>query len=370
MNNNTSILTRTFPQNINYANGFKTGPSFLSNDEAYSFYKTWKKKYLVSCKDSMYRVGWNQREQTSSEGIGYGMMLTAYFGEKEYFDGLYTYYEQKRGSRNFMPWLTTCDGIIDSGSATDGDIDTAFALIVAYNQWERADYLENAKAIINRIKEHLTVYCDTEEGHKVITIKPGVYGEPEVAWGGAGLTDLSYYMPAEFRVFAEVTGDAFWNDLADDTYYHVWKAAHEVTGLVPDWQSVNGVPSGEPDSGRKGSYWYDASRVPWRLGVDYLWYGTEDAKKWCKKVVEWIYNNIGIKKITDEYQLNGDSHPDGYHVTAFVGGFAVGAQTFSQDLVNEFSKELKSIYDYTFFCSTLKVLYALSLTGNFWRPSV
>ena len=77
--------SKPFPQNINYPNGYRT--SLISSTAVQNAYTTWKNLFLRSC-NGMYRVGTEDVNRTISESIGYGMLLTAYHGEKEYFDGL------------------------------------------------------------------------------------------------------------------------------------------------------------------------------------------------------------------------------------------------------------------------------------------
>jgi endo-1,4-beta-D-glucanase Y len=351
--------TRPFPQNADYPCGYKT--SVISAVDLQVTYERWKKLYLKNC-DGMYRVCVGDTIVTISEGMGYGMLITAYYGDKERFDRLFEFYKTKRTkiAHNLMGWRVTCDSVIDPGSATDGDIDVAFALIVAHSQWG-GEYLKEAKEIISILKEHYFVDCNG-----VCTMKPGGH------WGGCDLTDISYYAPAYFRVFADVTKDSFWDKVADHSYKILHNGADEATGLVPDWQSYDGVPGGDPSSGRDGYFHYDASRAPWRIALDYLWNGNEEAKNWCVKLSDFA-DSIGAANIVDGYDLDGT--PRGlYNNGAFVGGFAVGAMCNSQAIVDNFA--LRLIYldsvgeDNQYFNLSLRCLYELVLTGNFWKPGM
>lgn len=355
--------TKPFPQNVDYSFGFK--PTTITYNEAQNTYNKWKEHYLVECNDG-YRVTCESQDETRVEAIGFGMLLTAYFAEKDEFDGLYNFYKNKRtvNANNMMAWNVSCDGINDPGSATDGDIDVAFALIVADNQWG-GEYLEDAKDVIQVIKNSVVTTCDS-----LLALAPGYSKESEEGpmWGGCDLTDIQYYTPAFFRVFAEVSGDNDWNKLADDTYTILYAAAHPVTGLVPDWQSVSGTPGGNSD--RIQYFRYDACRVPWRMALDYLWNGNEQAHDWCTKVSNWAYN-LGPNNIVDGYNLDGT--PAGaYHNSAFVGGFAVSALCNSQVIADAFGTEMISsqLGDTNWFIICTRSLYLLSITGNFWHPVV
>lgn len=355
---------KPFPQNIKYSYGYQ--PATISYQEAQNTYNKWKELYLVKCKDN-YRIACDYPEETKVEVIGFGTILTAYFGDKTEFDGLYNFYKLKRtaNANNMMAWNVTCDSINDPGSASDGDIDVAYALIVAYNQWG-GNYLEEAKSVIQVIKNSVITSCDS-----LLAVAPGYSKESKDGpmWGGCQLTDIQYYTPAFFRLFAEVTGDDDWNKLADDTYTILNAAADSNTGLVPDWQSVSGKPGGNSD--RYSFFRYDACRVPWRMALDYLWNGNEEARRWCFKVSDWAYS-IGPANIKDGYNLDGTDKNDGYHNSAFTGGFAVSALCNSQAVADSFAAEMANgkLGDDHWFMKSTRALYLLTITGNFWKPVV
>ncbi len=356
--------SRPFPQHVDYSFGFT--PNSITFEKAQLSYNRWKELFLVECNNG-YRVTCESQDETRVEAIGFGMLLTAYFGDKDEFDGLFRFYKSKQttNANNMMAWNVSCDGINDPGSATDGDIDVAFALIVAYNQW-RGDYLEEAKDIIQVIKNSVVTSCDS-----LLVLAPGYSEESDIGpmWGGCDLTDIQYYTPAFFRIFAEVSGDNDWNKLANDTYTILNAAAHPETGLVPDWQSVSGIPGGNSD--RIPYFRYDACRVPWRIALDYLWNGNTLAKEWCTKVSDWA-NHIGPAHIKDGYNLDGTENSQGYHNSAFVGGFAVAAMCNSQTIADAFGTEMGSdrLNETYWFTLSTRSLYLLPITGNFWQPVV
>src|SRR5690606_18819859 len=120
-----------------------------------------------------------------------------YAEDKATFDGLHTFYKAKRTAtaKNMMAWLVTCDDIDDPGSATDGDIDVAFSLVVASKHWGSA-YLDSAKVIMDIIKDNVIKTC-VVDGEDVLIVGPGYSG---VAWGGCSEMDIMYHTPAFFRV--------------------------------------------------------------------------------------------------------------------------------------------------------------------------
>ena len=346
-------------------------PSTTSTIEAERTYQDIRSKLVRECGGD-YRVIVSGNDETYVEGMGFVMLLSAYYGDRETFDGLYRFYAKMRSeiANNMMGWRVSCDSILDWGSATDGDVDVAFSLIVAHEQWGDT-YLEHAIEIIDIIKNSVLIDCD---GTSILA--PGYHRDADQGgkglWGGCDLLDIMYHTPAFFRVFAEVTGDEAWNKLADDTYKVLNASANPETGLVPDWQDVSGKPGGNSDW-RCNFYRYDACRVPWRIALDYLWNGNPEAKAWCDKVSTWL-EGVGAENIVDGYNLDGTPHETAlYHNNAFVGGFAVATMCHSQELANSFGADMEKPemkQDHYWFNLGTRGVYLFTLNGKFWKPEL
>jgi endo-1,4-beta-D-glucanase Y len=349
------VVTRENPA---YEHGYL--PATISQSLVVDEYNRWKKTMVVPCQGGL-RVIADPSNETRVEAIGFGMLLAAYANDKETFDGIHTFYNSKRTpqAKNLMAWKVTCDGIADPGSASDGDVDVAFALIVASKQWE-GTYLQDAKDILQIIKDNLILSCNVD-GQEVLILGPGYSG---IAWGGCGMLDIMYHTPAFFRVFASVTGDNTWNELAADTYKTLNASANYSTGLVPDWQTANGSPG---PNGQVGYFGYDACRAPWRITLDYLWNGNEEAEAWAKKVSEWS-SSIGPANIVDGYELNGTPRGKNGLNSAFLGGFSVAAMANNQETANQFGQQLSVLKDTYWFNLNTRCLYLFTLSGNFWDP--
>jgi endo-1,4-beta-D-glucanase Y len=351
-----------FPQNVNYSYGFK--PTTVTSNLAQNEYNRMKSSLIVSCNGNLRPIT-DVAADTKVEAMGFSMLMAAYEGDKIYFDGLYNFYLSKRTAtaNNMMSWWCTCDGFHDQGSATDGDIDVAFSLIVAYSQWG-GDYLNAAKNILQIVRNSLIVQCSVN-GNNVYALAGGYSTNAGGTWGGCGQTDIMYYTPAYFRVFASVTGDATWNQLADDTYTILNASANSTTGLVPDWQTAAGTPG---PNGQNGTYAYDACRVPWRIALDYLWNGNTNALAWCTKVSNWA-NGIGPANIKDGYNLDGSATGTNNN-SAFVGGFSCAAMCNSQAIADNFGTRMSQLNDSYWFNLFTRVIYLHVMTGNFWKPDI
>ncbi|WP_081428666.1 glycosyl hydrolase family 8 [Cytophaga hutchinsonii] len=360
----TVAQTQPFPANKTYSYG--TMPGNKNSQDAINNYNTWKTNYVEACSNGRFRVKFDNRSQTVSEGIAYGMLLAAYSGDRTLFDGLWNYYKDNRNGNGVMNWkINGCSGTAGANGATDSEVDAAMALIVADYQWSTSgsiNYKNDAKALITAIKNF-----EVESGSYVL--KPGDQ------FGGSSLTNPSYFAPGYFRTFATYMNDTFWNNVADKCYVVInnnLSVNNAAGGLVSDWCTASGSYSsaagGYANGGR--NYSYDAARTPWRIAVDYVWYGNASAKTYSKKSSDFVRVNLGgSQNVKDGYSQNG-SAVSNYHNSTFVGAFAAAAMAGENQshLDNSYS-DLKGINDAnSYFNQTLKTLYLFLLTGNFYLP--
>ncbi|MBE0393857.1 glycosyl hydrolase family 8 [Flavobacterium sp. PL002] len=364
MSLNITAQTQVFPANKNYNQGLM--PSNRNSQDAIANYTIWKTNFLEQCGNGRYRVKFDDPSKTVSEGIAYGMLLTAYAGERTIFDGLWNYYKDNRDAAGLMNWkINGCiGGAAGTGGATDSEVDAAMALIVADYQWNSSgviNYSNDAKTLINAIKTH-------EVEQTTFVLKPGEFG-------GTSITNPSYFAPAYFRKFALFMNDSFWDNVASKCYQIInnnLSVNGATGGLVSDWCTASGTHSSEAYNYANGGtkYSYDAARTPWRIAVDYVWYGNADAKNYSKKASEFVRVNLGgTKNIVDGYNQNGTKSGQ-YHNATFVGAFATAAMGGdNQDHLNNSYSDLITLNEpYSYYNQTLKTLYLFLLSGNFYLP--
>lgn len=345
-----------FPQNVTYPHGLKS--TKITSDHVKKWYDNWSKKYLQECNSNL-RPGVDPLSTSLVEAQGFAMIAAAYMGDREVVDKLHGYYQAKVTNQGcgLMGWKNNCQGFEDQGSATDGDIDVASGLIVAHWQWPDQGYDDKARAVITNLKRMILDCGGTS------TLYPGCSGGNP--WGGCQETDISYYSPAFFRYFAEISGDEAWRKLADDSHVIRDNGAHPTTGLVPDWQSTSGTAgAGE----RKGYYSFDAIRTPFKHALDFLWNGNQKAEAWCKKITTWAHG-VGVANLKDEYQLDG-SGPGRNHNLAVVGSLAVCAAANTQTILDDFVTESVKLRDDFWYSGYLGNLYLLAMSGNMWNPDL
>nr|WP_315224240.1 glycosyl hydrolase family 8 [uncultured Flavobacterium sp.] len=357
--------TQPFPANITFQNGIMA--SSKNSQDAVNNYTIWKTNFVESCSNGRYRIKFDDPNQTVSEGIGYGMLLSVYAADKTLFDGLWLYYKDNVNSNAVMNWkINGCSGTIGQNGATDAELDAAFALIVADFQWASTgtiNYKNDAKSLIAAIKAH-------EVEANTYVLKPGDQ------FGGSQITNPSYFSPAYYRAFGNFTNDsAFWNAVAAKSYTVINNNLAQnsaVGGLVSDWCMESGAYSSQASGYNKAgkSYSYDAARTPWRIAVDYVWYGNADAKTYSKKSSDFVRVNLGgSANIKDGYNQDG-SLSGQYHNATFVGAFACAAMGGeNQTHLTTSYNDLNSLGEPTsYFNQTLKTMYLFLLTGNFYLP--
>jgi len=373
-----SAQSYPFPQNVDYSFGLAK-PTGVSQQHVVAAYNHWKENYVTSSGACNYRRvifdyypgtsrGKTDRSRTVSEGIAYGMLISAYMGDKSLFDDLWGYYKQHRNQNGVMHWMIENCQVVGQNGASDAELDVAMALIVASHQWQSDAYVNDAKMMIRIIREKQF------EGD---VLKPGDM------FGGNNLVCPSYFSPAYYKVFKDYDPGqgAFW-DAAIAKSYQIINAAGGTSGLVPDWCTAAGQVSSAAnqyeDQGK--NFIFDAIRTPFRAGIDYLWHGTPAAKAYNEKISTWLMNNhsspgqIGSKYGT-RLNNNEGARLSSHSNNTFLGCFAVGLM--GTDLGTNAQNYLNQIYQTNlnlnpgygeYFNASFKMLSLLVLTGNFYLP--
>ena len=379
-----------FPQNNRSANCIY--PSTAQSQDARNTYGTWKTKLVTGDGAGGYQRVLrpdnenNATNTTVSEGIGYGMILAVVMDDQTLFDNLWKYSQIHLDANGLMIWLIDSSGNpgvedsttnrLASGSATDADEDTAWALAMAAQKWGgrgslTTDYLALAKAQISRI-------WNSEVDHSGIDeINAGD------SWGVTFAWNPSYFAPNEYRLFAKLdtANTAAWTRIIDKGYTVLAASQNTTTGLFPAWTDASGTPNA-PWAGAPTNYQYDAARVPFRIGLDYCDNGDARAKTLLAKTSSF-FSNLGAGAIVDGYSLTGTATPEntspaGVQSALFVGAAGVGAMSAStyQPFVNAVYTRLVTQPDNLmlpksyYFNLSWKVFSLLMMSGNLFDYSL
>jgi endo-1,4-beta-D-glucanase Y len=312
-----------------------------------SEYAAWKSAHAQDCGDGSWVIK-KDAGSVVSEGIAYGMLLSAAMNDQSLFDGVWKYYNDHLDAQGLMNWATgVCDapGDNEANAASDSDLDATMALIQASARWG-GDYLLQAESLASKVLSEETEVCDTRR-----VLKPGD------AWGGCSddngqdRVNPSYFAPGYYKVFAQKFPEqaASWNALADGTYELFAIHQARMDNLVPDWSKVDG-------SDWYGSaYSYDACRTPWRVAVDYGWSADARAKTFLQNVATWVDGHGGLPGAAQQNN------------SAFIGAFALAGVYEQAKLDAYVTAWLGSTTsdDKPYFQGTLRVLYLLAAAGKF-----
>ncbi|MCU4176147.1 glycosyl hydrolase family 8 [Carboxylicivirga sp. N1Y90] len=377
-----------FPSNIDFANCIK--PNHKTQDElnadVISYYNYWKGKYVKTSNGktpgggyyvSMKGTGGDGSEITTSEAHGYGMIIFALMAghdkdAKKYYDGFYNMYDKHRSTGNSycMSWVIheSESSSEDQGSATDGDMDVMYSLLLADKQWgseSGIDYLAQSQ---DGIKKGLKI-ADMSTNSKRVMM--GDWDSNQ--WS----TRSSDWMTAHFRNFAHATNDGFWLDASSTVYALIASLTTNYspnTGLMPDFivdQTPKPAPENYLDEFKEtDEYNWNACRYPWRITTDYAHFGTNDAQQAMKKLMDFIIDSTDGQpsEIKAGYYLNGSpmvSYKSGAFTAPLVSASMVDVKY--QDFLNAGWDEVSQLRD-TYYGDTLCLLNMLLISGNWWNP--
>jgi endoglucanase len=431
----TAPPNRPFPQHSTYK-GAAMLPNHLSresmDDTVRSFYLRWKDHYILPGCSEGEKYVWFEGTKGSnicvSEGQGYGMMIVALMAgvdssAQETYDCLYRYYKSHPSttSSSLMAWMQTryCRSI-DGGTATDGDMDIAYSLLLADAQWGRHSnipYRQKAMEIISAIHR--------EEINPITYIVMEANGESPRSRDYYDMRS-SDFMPDHIRAFRQATGDSTWDSVLNNNY-RVFRYLQDTyspeAGLVPDFIKHIRIRTGQGFAGAgvgagaapgaalatprgdgnetndnlqedemsatpaqpnyleskyDGVYNFNACRVPWRIAADYLVSGDKRAADFLARINPWIHTTTkgNPDNISAGYSLSGEDLPHRYYeALCFICPFGVAAMASPDNPENQ--RWLNKLWDYIvgfkmkdfdYYDNTIKMIDLIILSGNYWAP--
>ena len=365
---------------------------------------------------------------TTSESMGYGMlMLVILAGQdqalgidiKAFFDGMFrsvmhwdSQIRIEGRKSHLMLWqLVQPDG---SGSpyrqqaykhnpendgngscATDGDLDIAYALLLADKQWGSEgeyNYFEYALAMINDLWE-FCIDTESESLDKLnvlpnFHIKGGDWTSSRLHWAsGYGLmidiTRTSDHMLDHLKAFKAVDPAHDWQKVIDATYsciIDLCSKQNPPTGILPDfatfdrktktWHPVPATQDSHWESPQDGEYFANACRTPWRLGTDFLLSGETPIDSVCIKPLNDTLRKVSGGEFSNLTGYSLDGKPNSYTASFFANpplvlAAALGDQEWFDNGWNYASNQVW--YDDQ-YGSYINVLALIVVSGNYWFP--
>jgi endo-1,4-beta-D-glucanase Y len=261
----------------------------------------------------------------------------------------------------------------NTGSATDGDMDIAYALLLADRQWGSAgaiNYKQAALQVIAALKSQtLNPISHTLLVRDCVSPNDAMYGRSKRS---------SDFMLEHLRTYAAASGDTEWTRVADTAYQIIASIQRDASpsGLLPDFiEDVDTTPRpaspGFLESDSDGRYAYNACRTPWRIASDYLLAGDTRAQASLRPVNTWLRKATGgdPHNVMGGYQLDGTAAVN-YYEPAFAAPFGVGAMIDpeNQDWLNAVWKRLTDGSSDGYYSDTLRMQALIVMSGNWWSP--
>ena len=217
-------------------------------------------------------------------------------------------------------------------SATDGDMDIAYALLCADKVWGSEGEFDYKTLAVDMINDIMTYEISQETF--LPTLGDWCYGIDESS-DYYNATRSSDFIMSHFPAFYEATGDERWNYVYENTYTLINQGVDDYqTGLLPDfwiWDSetkeYSPAYSYLLEDVSDGYYGYNSCRTPWRIGADYLINENETAKKFAEAINSFIYEatNGQPANIVAGYNLDG-TNAVFYDDLCFVSPFLITAE--------------------------------------------
>jgi endo-1,4-beta-D-glucanase Y len=378
-----ATLSHPFPFHVTYKVGVKPSASQSTRDAAVEKqYNSWKANYLVhGCASNEYYVstkgdGDAPHNGPVSEGQGYGMNIVPLMAgydtnAKAEFDGLWQLVKDHRDSKGMMQWQL--DGVdchyTDSGtpdSATDGDLDIGYGLILADKQW--GGYTTDALSWLGKFYAADV----TSDGHlKCEDDGPSTDSRP------------SDWMLDHLRAFAAYDTAHDWNKVITTTQNRIqeFTAAYSPTAnLLSDFvvnantTSPSPAPANYQESQPDNIVGYNSIRVPWHMGTDALLYGNPVSLAVAKNETK-CYTTISggdpkkvqphIKLSCANANISGDTQAEEAGDSAGPSAMAAGNQSFTDAVWNELAT---NPFGDGYFGETIKMIVYIVMAGDYWAP--
>lgn len=382
---------RPFPQHVRYPRQAlrpKGVTAAQMDRQVLRFWRAWKVAYLRSTGSPGFWVKHDDAPSTVSEAIGYGMIFAAFFGDQSLFDGLFRHFRAhpSRVSPNLMAWKQVLvDGrmadVEGADSATDGDMDIAYGLLLAHRQWGShggVDYRRQALAVSRAVLRH-------DVNHRLWNTTPGDWAT------GADRrhTRTSDFMPSHFTAFAaaDPARRAGWRRVLRATQRivrHQFRDGSRATGLMPDfmvrsrrgWVPVLGRYLESPHDGDFG---WNACRTPWRLSLSHLLDGRKGLRHVLRAQARWFrraHDGAPSRIRAGYYVRNG---PNGrpfanYSDLAFTAPAAVVAMLGGERGQRWMDRMWRAITSgrtvTSYYADSLRLMALLVVSRNWWQPRV
>ena len=371
------------------------------NLELLSFYNDWKMRYLRPVENSsplkeylFYTLDQptSNNAVTCSEAMGYGMIIFPLMSKfdpaaKVHFTSIYNYVKSYPSiyNSNLMAWQQVKDtygNIVNSepetSSATDGDMDISYGLLLAHKLWVESDKIIYKDEAVKRINA-LMDSCVNKKDY-ILTLGDWVKGIKDNNFKYVTRSsDFMLYQIREFIKF-DTKNSNEWRLVIrtiDSIISEQMKMQSKYNGLMPDFFiRANGkyiAPKIKVlETYHDGDYYYNSCRIPWRYSMDIILNKTPVTTE-LHTLNHWIREETlsNPENIKSGYYLANDNpgKPFGYaNDLSFIAPFLVSSliEKGNDDWTISLWETLinKPITKCTFYENTLKLMAMIVATGN------
>ncbi|MET7283635.1 glycosyl hydrolase family 8 [Kribbella sp. NPDC005582] len=363
-----------------------TGSQATLDQKVVDYYQQWKSAFVKqNCGNGWYQIISPDADHPYvAEAQGYGMVITATMAgadpaAKTIFDGLVKYMLAHPSVNNAdllaAEQDTSCKSVNGSDSATDGDMDVAYGLLLADKQWgSTGTYNYKALAI-----KHINAIKASEINPSTNLLTFGDWSQSgDATWNMSRSSD---WMADHFRAFKTATGNSAWDTIRakhQSVTTSLQNNYASTTGLLPDFViNTNSTP--KPAAGQvledpnDGQFWWNACRDPWRIGADAVTSGDSASLASARKLNSWIKSKTGgnASSIATGYKLNGTAIQSGSDA-AFFAPFTIPAMTDSGSqawLDALWNKMLSTPVDTSsYYAASIQLQVMITATHNHWVP--
>ncbi|GAA0075706.1 glycosyl hydrolase family 8 [Clostridium sp. CTA-5] len=373
--------------------------------ELLSFYHKWKKLYLRTVKNSSptkeylfdtLEAPTENNAVTSSTAMGYGMIIFSIMSNfdttaKEHFNNIYNFIKAYPSiyNDNLMAWqqiIANNGDIINTNpktaSATNGDIDICYGLLIANKLWRKEDKIEYKKEALKRINALMDSCVDKED----YILNLGDWVNTNVNSKFKGITrssDFSVYILKEF-VKVDLTNSNAWRNVIkriNNIINNQMNRESKKNGLMPDFFIKDKNQFIAPkekilETIHDGDYYYNSCKTPWRYSMDILLNNTPITNQ-LSTLNNWIITktNSNPKNIVSGYYVAQSTPGEAFGVPndlSFIAPFLVSSliQNKNEIWTIELWKILidTPIENSLFYGNTLKLIAMIVATGNWVVP--
>jgi endoglucanase len=271
----------------------------------------------------------DQGGDTVSEGQGYAMLLAVATHDEDRFDRIWGWTrEHLQRDDGLLAWSWSGGRVVDWETASDADVEIAWALVLAAERFARPDLRADGEVLATALLDAVGVEAG---GRLVLAAGPWATGEPIVA-------NVSYFVPTAFEAIARVTGDGRWRRVWESSRALIAEVTGDARRLPPDWAHVH--PDGsieavdDPGGSGAGRYGLDASRVPVRMASSCAAEDRALAAGLWRKLQHVEANGAHVAYRLDGGSLSEATNPLGV-VAAAAAATAAGEHRRAEELLDD-----------------------------------